>query len=130
LKECIPGFRRNIESSGDIICDIILESSMDEPFLAIDRFRTEAAALRNNAFDEHALLSLLRRILKTFGDRLPKARLEHRRNKWICNFGIPDVPLIMIEPVHGSRNAIPMRWRHQMLDTNEEILDRLEVTME
>jgi hypothetical protein len=92
----------------------------------IERFRDEVEALRSGPFGEREILSLTRRLLKSFGTCLPNARLELRRNKWICNFGIRDVALIMIEPVHGSRSAIPLRWRHQMLDTVEEILDRIE----
>jgi hypothetical protein len=94
------------------------------------RLRVEVDALRASQFDDRAILRLLRRLLKTCGSCLPKARIERRRNKWICNFGIPDAALIMIEPVHGSRSAIPVRWRHQMLDAVEEILDRVEILLE
>jgi hypothetical protein len=103
---------------------------MADPPRDLQRLRVEVEALRGSQFDERAILSLLRRLLKTYGSQLPKARIEQRRNKWICNFGIPDVGLIMIEPVHGSRSAIPLRWRHQMLDTVEEILDRVEAMTE
>jgi hypothetical protein len=104
---------------------------MGDPPRDLQRLRVEVESLRGSQFDERAILSLLRRLLKTFGSQLPKARIEQRRNKWIGNnFGIPDVGLIMIEPVHGPRSAIPLRWRHQMLDTVEEILDRVEAMTE
>lgn len=103
---------------------------MPNPLREIERFRVEIEALRRIPFDDRVVLSLLRRLLKSFETYLPKAGIEQRRNKWVCNFGLRDVPLIMIEPVHGRRGAIPLRWRHQMLDVVEEILDRIELMME
>jgi hypothetical protein len=102
---------------------------MPDPMREIERFRAEVEVLRSLPFDEHPILALIRRLLRAFEPYIPNARLERRRNKWICNFGIPDMAMIMIEPVHGSRSAIPLRWRHQMLDAVEEVLDRVE-TME
>jgi hypothetical protein len=95
----------------------------------IERFRADVEALRNTPFDEKAILALIRRLLTVFAPWIPKARLERRRHKWICSFGIPGMALIMIEPAHGSRSAIPFHWRHQMLDTVEEILDRIEAAV-
>jgi hypothetical protein len=96
----------------------------------IERLRMEVEALRRIQFHEKPILSLLRRLLRAFQVQLPNAHLKQRRNKWICNFGMPDVALVMIEPVHGSRSSIPLRWRLHMLDTIDEILDRVESMLE
>jgi hypothetical protein len=96
----------------------------------IDRLRSISSDLRSKRFDHKAILALLKSMLTALATYLPNAKLEERRNKWICNFGIRGVGLIMVEPVHGSRDAIPQFWRRQMLDTVDEVLDLVESEVE
>jgi hypothetical protein len=96
----------------------------------IERLRSISSDLRSKRFDHKVILALLKSLLSVLAAYLPNAKLEERKNKWICNFGIKGVGLIMVEPVHGSRDAIPQFWRKQMLDTADEVLDLVESVVE
>ena len=96
----------------------------------IGRLRAISSDLRSKRFDHKAILALLRSMLAALARYLPNAELKEGKNKWVCNFGIKGVALIMVEPVHGSRDAIPQYWRTQMLDTVDEVLDLVESVVE
>ncbi|MDA2930465.1 hypothetical protein MYX84_11050, partial [Acidobacteria bacterium AH-259-O06] len=51
---------------------------------------------------------------------------SEKKNKWVYNSGIQEIPLIMVERVHGSRDAVPVTWRSKQLNAIEDILNLIE----
>ena len=94
----------------------------------VKRLRGLAATLDSRPFGHKEILGLLSDILQTFQKCLPLAKLEQRKaNKWVCNFGIKGMSLIMVERTHGSRgDTIPVGWRKQMINAIDEVLDFIE----
>lgn len=93
----------------------------------VERIRGLAGILDSRPFGHDEILRLLQDIVTTFSRYLPAAKLEEKRNnKWVCNFGIKGIPLVMVERVHGSRDAIPRVWRKRMINAVEEVLDLVE----
>ncbi len=97
----------------------------------IARLRSEADRLDSIPFTEKEILKLLEDLLRSMKHFLPKAELKEKKsNKWICNFGVKGLPMIMVERVHGSRKAIPITWRKQQINAINEALDFVESCLE
>ena len=86
----------------------------------------EAERLRRIPFTEKEILRLLNDLIETLKPFLPKAKKKKRNNSWYYSFGWKEIGLIKVEPVHGSRNAIPQRIRNRQVKSVFQVLDIIE----
>lgn len=97
----------------------------------IARLRREAAYLDSSPFTEKEIIRLLEDLIRSVKRFLPRAELKEKKgNKWVCNFGVKGLPMVMIERVHGSRDAIPVTWRKKQINAVNEALDFVESCLE
>ena len=99
---------------------------MNEVAAEIARLRSEVKSLRAKPFKHKAILSLLADVFTSLKVFLPDAKVSEKKNKWVYNSGIQDIPLIMVERVHGNRDAVPVTWRSKQLNAIEDILNLVE----
>ena len=92
----------------------------------IARLRSEVKSLGRKPFVHKPIVSLLKDVIASLKAYLPKAEIKKKGNKWVCNFGIKDLPLVMVERVHRGRNAISPFWRSRQLNAIVELLDLVE----
>ncbi len=103
---------------------------MKEILDEIARLRKEVKFLRRRRFDHKPMVALLEDVITSLRVYLPNAAIRKKNNKWVCNFGIKDLPLVMVERVHGSRDAIPPIWKSKQLNAVVELLDLIESQVE
>jgi len=97
----------------------------------IAKLRAQADLLDSIPFTEKEILRLLNEMVNSLSSYWPKATVEPKKtNKWICNFRIKGLPIIMVERVHGSRNAIPISMRKKQINGIHEALDFAESCLE
>ncbi len=99
---------------------------MKEVAAEIARLRSEVKSLRTKRFKHTAILALLEDVFTSLKVYLPAAKVSEKKNKWVYNSGIREIPLIMVERVHGSRDAVPVTWRSKQLNAIEDILNLIE----
>ncbi len=91
----------------------------------IARLRSEVKSLGRKPFGHKPMVSLLKDVIASLKAYLPKAEIRKNNNKWICNFGIKNL-IVMVERVHRGRNAISPFWRSKQLNAIVELLDLVE----
>ena len=91
----------------------------------IARLRSEVKSLKGKPFGHKPMVKLLKDVIASLKAYLPKAEIRKNNNKWVCNFGIKNL-LVMVEKVHKGRDAIPRIWRSKQLNTVVELLDLVE----
>jgi len=108
-------------------CDTI-SGTIDMKTVAgeIARLRSEVKSLGRKPFGHKPMVKLLKDVIASLKAYLPKAEIRKSNNKWVCNFGIKDLPLVMVERVHRGRDAISQFWRSKQLNTVVELLDLVE----
>ena len=99
---------------------------MKDALLEIERLRTEAKRLRRLPYTEKEIRILLQDCIGTLKPLLPKASYVKAKKGWKYTFGIQEIGVVTVEPVHGSREAIPVGIRSKQTRAILTLLDIVE----
>ena len=99
---------------------------MNDALEEIRRLRGAAEDLRGKVYKDALIRKLLDDVVFTLKPLIPNAKMTMRNNKWVYNFGIKGMDLVMVERVHKGRNAVPQKWRSRQIKAVIDLLDYLE----